>query len=63
MQNLLNNDKIYIMKNILKSNRKEGGFLKLIILIVIALFLMSYFKVSLTDIFNWLKDAIANVIK
>ncbi len=34
---------------------EQGGFLKLIIFIVIALFLMSYFEISLSDVFNWVK--------
>ncbi len=34
---------------------EQGGFLKLIILIIVALFLMKYFKISLSDVFNWIK--------
>jgi len=33
----------------------QGGFLKLIIFIIIALFLMKYFKISLSDVLDWLK--------
>ena len=36
-------------------NNKRGGFLKLIIFIVIALFLIKYFNISINDIVNWVK--------
>lgn len=39
---------------------KQHGFLKLIILIVIALFLLKYFNVTGSDVINWLKDLITN---
>ncbi len=39
------------MKNILKNN-KEGGFLKLIIIIIIALLIMKYFGITLSEIFD-----------
>jgi len=42
---------------------KQGGFLRLIILIVVLIFLMKYFGVSFSDMnawlqifFRWLKD-------
>lgn len=44
------------MKNDIKN--KEGGFIKLIIFIVIALFLMKYFKVSLSDVIDWIKSIV-----
>ena len=34
---------------------EEGGFLKLIIFIVIALLLMKYFKISFSDVVDWVK--------
>jgi len=40
------------MINNIKSN-KEGGFVKLIIVIVIALFLMKYFGLTITGILNY----------
>ena len=40
---------------------KEGGFLKLIIFIVLALFLMKYFKISISDVFNWIKGLLNSV--
>jgi hypothetical protein len=33
----------------------QGGFLKLIIFIIIALFLMKYLDISLSDVVNWVK--------
>ena len=56
------------MKNIIENN-KERGFLKLIIIIIIALLLMKYFNITITDILNffhltwneiigWLKQAL-----
>ncbi len=44
------------MKNDIKN--KEGGFIKLIIFIVIALFLMKYFKISLSDVIDWIKGIV-----
>ena len=34
----------------------QGGFLKLIIFIIVALFLMKYFDISLSDIIDWIKN-------
>ncbi|MEK7088910.1 MAG: hypothetical protein AAB913_02150 [Patescibacteria group bacterium] len=34
---------------------KQSGFLKLIIFIIIALFLMKYFKISISDVIDWVK--------
>ncbi len=55
-----------IMKN---KNNRENGFLKLIIVIIVALLLMKYFNVTISgilayfhltwiDIINWLKQAL-----
>lgn len=38
---------------------KQGGFLKLIALIIIVIFIITYFNISLGDVFNW----IANLFK
>ncbi len=35
---------------------KQGGFLKTIIIIIIALIILKYFNISLSDAINWLKD-------
>ncbi len=42
---------------------EQGGFLKLIVLIVIALLLMKYFKVSVTDVIDWFKTVFNSVFK
>ena len=50
-------------------NKKESGFIKLIIVVVIALLLMRYFKITISgilayfnltwsEIINWLKQAL-----
>jgi len=39
----------------------QGGFLKLIIFIIIALFLMKYFGISFSDIVDWIKNLFNNV--
>ena len=43
-------------------NKQEGGFIKLIIFIVIALFLMKYFKISISDVFEWIKTLLNSVL-
>ena len=40
---------------------KQGGFLKLIIFIVVALFLMKYFKLSISDVVDWVKALFSSV--
>jgi len=40
---------------------KEGGFLHIIILLVIFLFIMKYFDISLYDIFNWFMFVIYSI--
>ena len=46
------------MKNILKKN-KEGGFLEIIVIIVIALLLMKYFGITVSTVIGWIKIFIA----
>jgi hypothetical protein len=48
------------MKGNIKS--EQDGFLKLIIFIVVALFLMKYFKISLADIVDWVKTLFNSVL-
>ncbi len=45
------------MKNLLKRN-KEGGFIELIVLVVIALLLMKYFGVTISMVIHWAKEFI-----
>lgn len=49
-----------MLKN--NKNHQSGGFVQLIILIVVALFLMNYYGVTLNDVLNWFKVAIHNVL-
>ena len=39
-----------------KLKNKEGGFLKTIIIIIIALFILKHFNISVSDAIDWLKD-------
>jgi len=40
---------------------EQSGFLKLIIFIIVALFLMKYFKISVSDIIDWVKTLFDSV--
>lgn len=44
-----------------KNNNEQGGFLKLILIIVIALFLMKYFNIHISDIINWFKNLLNSI--
>jgi len=44
-----------------KFKNQKDGFLQLIILIVIGLFLLNYFHITFADFIVWLKTAIQNV--
>lgn len=37
----------------LEAKNQKGGFLKLVILIVVALLLLKYLHISLSDVFDW----------
>ncbi len=37
---------------------KKGGFLEIIIVVVIALLLMKYFGITVSTVLNWVKDFI-----
>lgn len=43
-------------------NNKEKGFLKIIIIIVIALLLMRYYNISVDDALNWIKSFVNSVV-
>lgn len=62
------------MINKRKVRNREGGFLKLIVIIIIALLLMNYFNITISgilayfgtstsEVLNWLKSAVLNVFK
>jgi len=40
---------------------EQGGFIKLIIFIVIAIFLMKYFEISVSDVVDWVKALFSSV--
>jgi len=42
---------------------KNGGFVKLVILIVVLLLLMNYFNVSISEAFHFIVNAVRNVLK
>jgi len=39
-----------------KFRNQDGGFLKTIVLIIVALIVLKYFNISLSDAINWLKE-------
>jgi len=45
----------------IKNNK--SGFLQLIIIIIIAIFIMSYFHVTIKDFIDWFITAVKNVFK
>jgi len=45
----------------MNKKNKTGGFLKFIIVIIIAVFLMSYFNVSIRGFFDWFISAIRSI--
>lgn len=42
---------------------KNGGFLKLILFIIIALVLLKFFNITISEIFNWFKTFFADVLQ
>lgn len=44
-------------------NNKKGGFLKTIILIVIALLIMKYSGVTISEAYNWFISFFGSVLK
>jgi len=42
---------------------KQGGFLELIILIIIFLFALKYSGLTLTDVFNWFGNTFRDVFR
>jgi len=44
-------------------NNQERGFLTLIIAIVVALLLLSYFHVSISQVFNWCVNTFHTIFK
>ncbi|KKR42936.1 MAG: hypothetical protein UU10_C0011G0015 [Parcubacteria group bacterium GW2011_GWF1_40_6] len=46
-----------------KSETKDGGFLQIIIVIIIALLIMKYFGVTISEVVIWFKTFFASVLK
>lgn len=44
-------------------NNQQGGFLKLIILIILALLVMKFLDVTISDVVNWFKNFFGSVLK
>jgi hypothetical protein len=44
-----------------KIENKQGGFLRLIVIIIIAYFLMRYLHITISDVFNWFKAIINSI--
>jgi len=49
------------MKNNIRN--KEGGFLQIIILILIVLFIMKYSGLTISDAVNWFKTTFNSVLR
>jgi len=43
--------------------KKEKGFIQLIILIIIVLFIMKYSGVTVTEVVNWFKTTFSGVLR
>ncbi len=46
-----------------ETKNQNGGFLKLIIFIIIALLLLKFFNISISDAVNWFKSFFSSVLK
>jgi hypothetical protein len=51
------------MKNQLNIKNKSGGFLQIIILILVALFIMKYSGVTISGLVYWFKTTFASVLR
>ena len=44
-------------------NTKQGGFLELIVLIIVALLIMKYMGLTISEVVQWFKDFFAGVLR
>lgn len=52
------------MKNLIKNTKNEGsGFIQLIVLILIALFLMKYYGITISGVINWFTTTFKDVLR
>mgnify|MGYP001574961308 CR=1 FL=1 len=47
----------------INKKEKEGGFIQIIVLVVIALLVMKYYGITITIAFNWFKDYFSSVLQ
>lgn len=47
----------------MNTNNKEGGFIKLIVTILIALLVMKYYDVTISELINWFKSFFGSILK
>lgn len=46
-----------------KSNIKNGGFLQIIVVIIVALLIMKYYGVTISEVVIWFKTFFASVLR
>jgi hypothetical protein len=44
-------------------NKKQGGLIEIIIVIIIALFLMKYFGITISGVINWFESFFRGVLR
>ena len=44
-------------------NNKQGGFLELIVLIIVALLIMKYLGLTISEVVTWFKDFFGSVLR
>ncbi|MBU0998708.1 hypothetical protein KKG24_00145 [Patescibacteria group bacterium] len=44
-------------------NSKENGFIQIIILLIISLFVMKFFGITISEVFNWFSSFFKSVLK
>mgnify|MGYP003392949765 CR=1 FL=1 len=51
------------IKSSIRARREQGGFLQAIIAIVIALLLMNYFNISVSEAIDWIKSLLNKALE
>ena len=52
-----------MVKYISMNKKEKNGFIQLIILIIVALFTMKYFGITVSEVINWFLNTFHNVLK
>lgn len=47
----------------MNTNNKEGGFIKLIVAVLIALLVMKYYDVTISELINWFKSFFGSILR